>query len=81
LKQPQYSPVPVSKQVAIIYLGTKGLMKDVPVEKISQFEEAFLTTLEQRFPDVLKNFGSGKLESEDLATVETLAGEIAGQFK
>jgi hypothetical protein len=56
-------------------------MKDVPVEKISQFEEAFLTTLEQRFPDVLKNFGSGKLESEDLATVETLAGEIAGQFK
>lgn len=81
LKQPQYSPVPVSKQVAIIYLGTKGLMKDVPVEKISQFEEAFLTTLEQRFPDVLKNFGSGKLESEDLASVETLAGEIAGQFK
>ena len=81
LKQPQYSPVPVAKQVAIIYLGTKGLMKDVPVNKINEFEEAFLTTLEQRFPDVLKNFGSGKLEKDDLSSVETLAGEIAGQFK
>ena len=81
LKQPQYSPVPVAKQVAIIYLGTKGLMKDVPVNKINEFEEAFLTTLEQRFPDVLKNFGNGKLEKDDLSSVETLAGEIAGQFK
>ncbi len=80
LKQPQYSPVSVEKQVAIIYLGTLGLLKDVPVNKVRQFEESFLASLEQRFPAVLDNFRKGKLEDADLATVKSLSAEIAGQF-
>jgi F-type H+/Na+-transporting ATPase subunit alpha len=81
LKQPQYSPVSVEKQVAIIYLGTLGLLKDVPVNKVRQFEDSFLASMEQRFPTVLENFRKGKLEDADLATVKTLAAEISGQFK
>jgi F-type H+/Na+-transporting ATPase subunit alpha len=81
LKQPQYSPVSVEKQVAIIYLGTMGLLKDVPVNKVRQFEESFGASLEQRFPAVLENFRKGKLEDADLNTVKTLASEIAGQYK
>ena len=81
LKQPQYSPVSVEKQVAIIYLGTQGLLKDVPVNKVRQFEDSFLTSLEQTFPQVLENFRVGKSDDADLNTIKTLASEVAGQFK
>ncbi len=81
LKQPQYSPVPVEKQVAIIYLGTKGLLRDVPVDKIHSFEMVYLTTMEQRHPDVLAEFKAGKLTDESLAKVEALAKELAAQYK
>ncbi len=81
LKQPQYSPVSVEKQVAIIYLGTKGLLRHVPVEKIKQFEEVFLHTLEQRHPEVLANFKAGKLETEDTDKVEALAKELSKPYQ
>ncbi len=80
LKQPQYSPVPVEKQVAVIYLGTKGLLKDVPVNKIKEFEELFLLKLEQLHPETLLSIKSGKLTDEDTATLEKLAGELSAQF-
>ncbi len=81
LKQPQYSPVSVEKQVAIIYLGTNGLLKDVPVNKVREFEELFLTTLEGRYPAVLDAFRAGKLENDDLAKVKEVAAELTNQFK
>jgi len=81
LKQPQYSPVSVQKQVAIIYLGTNGLLKDVPVNKVREFEDLFLTTLEGRYPAVLDAFRAGKLENEDLAKVKEVAAELTNQFK
>ena len=80
LKQPQYSPVPVEKQVAIIYLGTKGLLKNVPVSKVKEFESLFLETMEIRFPEALKTFKSGKLTPEATGAVESLASELAKQF-
>ena len=80
LKQPQYSPVTVEKQVAIIYLGTKGLLKNVPVDKVHEFEELYLLKLEQLYPDVLKTLQSGKLTDEATSTMEKLAGELAQQF-
>ena len=46
LKQPQFSPLTVGKQVAIIYLGTKGLLRDVPVDQVRKFEEEFLMKME-----------------------------------
>ncbi len=81
LKQPQYSPVSVEKQVAMMYLGTKNLLRDVPVEKVQEFEHAFLVTLEQRHPEVLADFKKGNLAEESLRKVEALATEISSQFK
>ncbi len=81
LKQPQYSPVSVEKQVAIIFLGTSGLLKDIPVNRVHDFEHAFLTTLEHRFPQVLENFKAGKLDKEDTDQIRTLAAELSGTYK
>ncbi len=81
LKQAQYSPVPVEKQVAIIYLGTNGLVKDVPVERMKEFEELFLLKMEQLHPAILGEFKAGKLEKASLATVKELAKELSAQFK
>ncbi len=81
LKQPQYSPMSVEKQVAIIYLGSKGLLKDVPVNKVKEFEELFLTTLEQRHPDVLATFKSGKLTDEATDAVKSLAADLSKSYK
>ncbi len=81
LKQPQYSPVPVEKQVAIIYLGTKGLLKDVPVDQVQKYEEEFLYELEKAHPEILANFKAGKLEKEDTARLEELAAKVASPYK
>jgi F-type H+-transporting ATPase subunit alpha len=81
LKQPQYSPVSVGKQVAIIYLGTKGMLKDVPVNKIQEFEEIFLLKLEQLHPDVLETLRKGNLSDEATSTIEKLAAELTRQYK
>jgi F-type H+/Na+-transporting ATPase subunit alpha len=81
LKQPQYSPLPVEKQVAIIYLGTQGLLSAVPLDKVKTFESNFLDVLERNHKDVLANFKAGKLEQEDLKILENLAKEMSAQFK
>ncbi|MBT8231028.1 MAG: F0F1 ATP synthase subunit alpha [Saprospiraceae bacterium] len=80
LKQGQYAPVPVEKQVAIIYLGTKGLLKDVPVDQVGDFESQFLTSLEQKHPDVLETFRAGKLSDDAIAAVEALAADMVKQY-
>ncbi|TVQ49454.1 MAG: F0F1 ATP synthase subunit alpha [Saprospirales bacterium] len=81
LKQPQYSPVSVEKQVAMIYLGTNALLRDVPVEKIGEFEAVFLNNLEQRFPEALKDFKEGKLTESALESVKSLAAEMSVSYK
>ena len=81
LKQPQYSPSAVEKQVAIIYLGTKGLLRNVPVEKVKEFEHIFLTEMERRYAGILDNFRKGKFEDEDLKQLESLASELMMQYK
>jgi len=81
LKQGQYSPLTVEKQVAIIYLGSKGLLKDVPIEKVKEFEEIFLLKLEQLHPEALETFRAGKLTDEATAIVEKLASELTHQYR
>lgn len=81
LKQPQYSPVSVEKQVAIIYLGTQGLLKNVPVDKVREFEDVFLMTLERNESATLEAIRKGKLDDEILNTLKRVGGEIAAQFK
>ena len=81
LKQAQYSPVSVEKQVAIIYLGTKGLLGDVPVNKVREFEEMFLMEMEQKHQAILDRFRAGKYEKEDQKAVATLAKQLSAQYK
>ncbi len=81
LKQPQYSPLTVGKQVAIIYLGTKGLLKSVPVNDVRKFEEEFLMKMEADHQDVLDALTDGKLTDEITSTITTVGGDIAKNFK
>jgi F-type H+-transporting ATPase subunit alpha len=80
LKQPQFSPLSVEKQTAIIYLGTNNLLRDVPVSRVREFEDLFLTSLSQKHPGVLDNFRKGKLEDADLTLVKALAAELVSTF-
>ncbi len=81
LKQPQYSPVSVEKQVAIIYLGSKGLLRHVPISKVKEFEENVLNTMEQKHSNILENFRKGKLEADDLQVLEKLAADLSASYK
>lgn len=81
LKQPQYSPVSVEKQVAIIYLGTNNLLRDVPLDQVREFEHLFLDRLEDKMPEVLEEFRKGKLEDSSLARMKELAADLAGQYR
>jgi F-type H+/Na+-transporting ATPase subunit alpha len=81
LKQPQYSPVSVEKQVAAIYCGSNNLLRDVPLNKIGAFEEALYLSLDASHKGLLENLRKGKLEAADLDTLKTLAAEISKQVK
>ncbi len=81
LKQAQYSPVSVEKQVAIIYLGTNNLLRDVPLDKVQEFEHLFLERMESKLPDVLEEFRKGKLEEASLTKMKELAADLAGGYK
>jgi F-type H+-transporting ATPase subunit alpha len=81
LKQPQYAPVPVEKQVAIIYLGTQGLLRDVPVRRTKEFEEHFLMEMENKLPDVLQQFKVGNLPDDGVKKMVDLANSIIPQYK
>ncbi len=81
LKQGQYSPMPVEKQVAIIYCGTMALLKDVPVSKVKEFEKEYLELLDLNHRDVLDKLRDGILNSEITGILEKVAGEIAQKYK
>ena len=81
LKQPQYAPVAVEKQVAIIYLGTQGLLRNVAVSKVKAFEEHFLLEMENKLPDVLAEFKKGNLTDESIRKTTQLANELIPQYK
>jgi F-type H+/Na+-transporting ATPase subunit alpha len=81
LKQAQYSPYRVEQQVAIIYCGTKGLLKDVPVKKIKEFETDFLNVMEAQHKAALDSLKKGELKDEVLAEIEKLAKEISSRYK
>jgi F-type H+-transporting ATPase subunit alpha len=81
LKQGQYSPMPVEKQIAILYCGTKGLLEDVPVEKIKAFEKDFLDRMEMQHEEVLKTLKAGELNEDVTKTIESVAAEVASTYK
>src|SRR5687768_3772247 len=81
LKQPQYAPFAVERQVAIIYLGTNGLIKNVAVKRVKEFEEHFLMEMENKLPDVLAEFKKGNLPENGVKKMVDLANELIPQYK
>lgn len=81
LKQPQYNPIPVEKQVAIIYCGTMGLLKDVPVNKVRNFEIEFIEMLELKHRDVLDKLRDGVLNNDITGVLEKVAGELVIKYR
>jgi F-type H+/Na+-transporting ATPase subunit alpha len=81
LKQLQYSPMSVEKQVAIIYLGTQGLLKNVAVKNVKAFEEHFLMEMDNKYPEVLAEFKKGNLSDDGIKKVTELAAGLVGQYK
>jgi len=80
LKQAQNDPFTVEDQVAIIYAGSKNLLRDVPVEKVKEFEKDFLSYLNAKHRDTLDTLKSGKLTDEAVAVVESAAKEISAKY-
>jgi F-type H+-transporting ATPase subunit alpha len=81
LKQAQYTPFSVEKQVAIIYLGTNGLLKEVAVRKVKEFEAHFLLEMSNKLPHVLADFKKGNLPEDGLKQMVDLANSIIPQYK
>ncbi len=81
LIQPQYHPMAVEEEVAVIYCGTKGLLENVPAESVADFEKSLLTLLHAKYQQtVLDNIKAGKLTDEVTAAIEEAARDVAGKY-
>ncbi|MCF0236864.1 MAG: F0F1 ATP synthase subunit alpha, partial [Bacteroidaceae bacterium] len=82
LIQSQYNPMAVAEQVAILYCGTKGLLSEVPLDKIRDFQDQFLNVLRASHKDsVLSPLQQGQLTEEVETQIRSVASNIAGQYK
>ncbi len=82
LIQPQYSPVPVEKQIAILYCGTNGLLRNVPADKVHEFETQFLRTLEMQYQaEVLDVLKKGIINSDVEEIIKKVAKDTSEQYK
>ena len=82
LIQPQYSPMPVGEQIAILYCGTHGLMREIPIGKIRNFQDTFLSTLRVNHKeDVIDVLESGQINDTVTAIIEKVAAETVAQYK
>lgn len=81
LIQPQYTPMSVGEQVAILYCGVHGLLHDVPVDKVRDCQDQFLESMRSAHADVIANLAAGKLVEEDTKVISEVMANIAGQFK
>ena len=79
LVQPQYSPMPVEEQIAVLYCGTHGLLKDVPMESVQAFEKALIDNL--RGTDVLATLKKGIIDENVSAEIEKAAAAVAAVLK
>jgi F-type H+-transporting ATPase subunit alpha len=80
LKQPQYTPMPVEKQVAIIFCGTNGLLSKVPENKVQEFEKQFLDLMEVKHKDVMEQLSAGKIDDDIKAVLKEEALNLSEHF-
>jgi F-type H+-transporting ATPase subunit alpha len=82
LIQPQYSPMPVGEQIAILYCGTHGLMRDVPIDHVRECQDTFLEKLRSQYKEtVLDVLASGNITDDVTKIIEDIMADIAGQYK
>ena len=82
LVQPQYKPVPVEEQIAVIYCGVNGLLESVPMDKVAEFEQLLIQYLHAKHQaDMLDVLKSGKIDDDVMAKLKDAASEIAGKYK
>jgi F-type H+-transporting ATPase subunit alpha len=80
LIQPQYSPMGVGEQVAILYCGTRALMKDVPLDRVREFQTLFLDRMKVSHPDVLSALAQGQLDDSLSAVIEETAAAVVASL-
>ena len=81
LKQGQFAPVPIEKQIAIIYCGTMGLLKDVPITKVKSFESEYIEFLELRHRDTLDSLREGILNDDIIRVLEKVAADLVIKYQ
>ena len=81
LVQPQYSPMSVGEQVAVLYCGTHALMADISIEQVPEFEKRFLSSMNASHPDVLESLAKGILNDESIKTIESQASITCKSFE
>jgi len=81
LKQGQNDPYPVEDQIAIIFAGSKNLLREVPVEKVREFERDYIEFLNTKHRDVMDTLKAGKLTDEVTDTLAAVAKEISEKYK
>jgi F-type H+/Na+-transporting ATPase subunit alpha len=81
LKQGQFSPLRVEQQIAIIYLGTKNLLRSVPVNKVIEFEKEFLDTMERKHKTTLDDLKAGKYTDDITNALEACAKDLLAKYK
>ena len=81
LIQPQYSPMPVGEQVAILYCGVHGLMRQVPIDKVRECQNQFLDKMRSSHPEVIETLAAGKIDDETTQKIEAVMADIAGTYK
>jgi F-type H+/Na+-transporting ATPase subunit alpha len=80
LKQGLNSPLRVDQQTAIIYCGTKNLLRNVPVDKVTEFEKEFLMIMENRHKDTLDGLAAGKLDDSITDVIEKVAADLSSKY-
>ncbi|NID13246.1 F0F1 ATP synthase subunit alpha [Fibrivirga algicola] len=80
LKQPQYSPVPVEQQVAIIYASTNGLLDKVPVDKVKEFESEFNMLLQTQYADALTDLRKGNLSDTATSAIRKVVADLTAKY-
>ena len=81
LIQPQYHPMPVGEQIAILYCGVHGLMHDVTVEAVRECQDLFLEAMRSSHADVISSLANGDLTDDSITVIEETIANIAGQYK
>lgn len=81
LKQPQFKPVPVEKQIALIFCGTRGLLLKVPLRKIAAFEQEYLDLLEMKHKDLLEKLKKGLMDDEIAQKLTEISREVSKRYE